>query len=70
MKTIRVMDRTGDTVVEFDETNAQADATKEAKALFERLSKTGAVFDMANGKVTNFNDLGPENVFVPRIVGG
>lgn len=78
MKKIRVMDSTGDTVVEFDETLAMKDkAFLEAEALFERLTKnSAAVFavNRAEGqpdkRVTNFNDLEQENIIVPRIVGG
>ena len=78
MKKLRVMDSTGDTAIEFDETEACAsEAHMEAKALFERLtSKGAAVFavNRAEGapdkRVTNFNDLERENVVVPLIVSG
>ena len=77
MKKLRLMDSTGDSVVEFDPAQADADVTREAKALFERLTKQGAaVFTVAGGgevsdrKVTNFDELADENVIVPRIVGG
>lgn len=72
MKTIRVMDSTGDTKVEFEPNTA---AEKEAKALFERLSSKGAaVFAIEKGgdsrRVGNFEELGDENVIVPAIIGG
>lgn len=74
MKTLRVMDSTGDTKVEFEPGTA---AEVEAKALFERLTGGGgAVFavNRAEGlpdrRVTSFEELGDENVAVPRIVGG
>ena len=78
MKKIRVMDSTGDTVIEFDETLAMKDkATLEAEALFDRLTKnSAAVFAVNRGegqpdkRVTHFNELGEENIIVPRIVGG
>lgn len=77
MKTLRIMDSTGDTVLQFDETAATEKATGEAKALFERMSKGGgAVFavNRADGqpdkKVTNFGELEADNIVVPRIVGG
>lgn len=76
MKTLRVMDSTGDTVIQFDEAKAKSTATKEAKALFDRLSARGAVFAVNRGKgiddkrVTNFNELEADNIAVPRIVGG
>ena len=77
MKTLKVMDSSGDTVVEFDETQAEANATQEAKELFERLtSKGAAVFAVNRGegqtdkRVTDFKDLEQDNVIVPKIVGG
>ena len=78
MKTLRVMDSTGDTVLEFDETEAMASkAHMEAKALFERMTKGGgAVFAVNRGagvadkKVTNFGELESDNIAIPRIVGG
>lgn len=76
MKTLRVMDSTGDTVIEFDEAKADAKATIEAKALFERMTKAGgAVFTVGKGatgdmRVTDFKDLAEDNLIVPKIVGG
>ena len=77
MKKLRVMDSSGDTVVEFDETEVQSKAAEEAKALFERLTAKGAAaFAVNRGgvepdkKVTNFNELEADNIIVPRIVGG
>lgn len=77
MKKLRVMDSSGDTVVEFDETEATTKARDEAKALFERLMEKGAAAFAVNRdagetdmRVTNFNDLEAENIIVPRIVGG
>lgn len=75
MKRIRVMDRTGDSVVEFDE--ADAKATDEARALFDRLRKDGhAVFAVNRGEgkedqmVTRFEELSAENVARGPIAGG
>ena len=77
MKTLRVMDSTGDTVLKFDETEATAAAASEAKALFERMTGKGAaVFAVNRGegqpdkRVKNFNELEQDNVIVPAIVGG
>lgn len=77
MKVLRVMDSTGDTVLEFDETAVKSKATQEAKDLFERLTEKGSqVFAVNRGegksdmKVTNFDALEEENVVVPLIVGG
>lgn len=50
MKKLRVMDSSGDTIIEFDETEATAKAAEEAKALFDRLTaKGGAVFAVNRG---------------------
>ena len=77
MKKLRVMDSTGDTVIDFNEKKAEADATKEAKALFERMTQQGAaVFainrgeDRVDKRVKNFNELEQDNVVVPLITGG
>lgn len=77
MKRLRVMDSSGDTVVEFDEANAEQAAHGEAKALFERLTKSGsAVFAVNRGageadkRVKKFDELEAENIVVPLIVGG
>lgn len=76
MKKIRKMDSTGDSVIDFNPAEAEAAATKEAKALFERIGKEGgSVFALddkgdAAGRVTNFDNLAEDNVVVPRIVGG
>lgn len=77
MKRLRVMDSTGDTAIEFDEAQAEAKATAEAQALFERMTGKGAaVFAVNRGdgqadkRVKNFNELEAENVIVPLIVGG
>ena len=78
MKTLRVMDSTGDTVIEFYETKWIKDkAHVEAEELFERLTKKGAaVFavNRADGaedkRVKAFKDLEQENVIVPAIIGG
>ena len=77
MKKLRVMDSSGDSVIEFNELEAEASATKEAQALFERMTvKSAAVFAVNRGvgepdkRVTNFNELEQDNVIVPLIVGG
>lgn len=74
-KTLRVMDRTGDTAVTFYE--ADAESVRKARALYEQATKkASAVFavNRADGapdrKVTRFEDLEEENVVVPAIVGG
>lgn len=77
MKTLRLMDSSGDAVIDFDETEATAKARDEAKALFEKLTGKGAaVFAVSRGegqadkRVKDFNDLERENVIVPAISGG
>ena len=73
MKTLSVMDSSGDTRIEFDETTEAA--TAEAKALFERITgQGGAVFAVnregGDKRVKDFSELESNNVAVPRIVGG
>jgi hypothetical protein len=77
MKKLKLMDSSGDTVLEFDEAQAEAAATLEAKALFERMAAKGAaVFSVNRGegqpdlRVKDFEQLGSENVIVPAIVAG
>ena len=77
MKKLSVMDSSGDTVIEFDETEATAKAAEEARALFERMTAKGAaVFAVNRGegkpdlRVKDFGALEQENIIVPAIVGG
>jgi len=77
MKIIRVLDSSGDRVVEFDETEPSALARREARALFERMLSSGSTaFKVNRGdgrpdeKVTDFSALENETVVVPRVVGG
>jgi hypothetical protein len=77
MKTLRILDSSGDSVITFDNRDAASVARKEAQALFERLLASGAVaFKVNRGegkpdeKVTDFAELENETVIVPRIIGG
>jgi hypothetical protein len=77
MKTLRVLDSSGDRVVEFDDTAASTESREQAKALFERLLAGGsAAFKVNRGKgapdekVTDFAALENETIVVPRVVGG
>jgi len=77
MKIIRVLDSSGDRVVEFDDTEAGALARREAHALFARMLSSGSTaFKVNRGggrpdeKVTDFSALENETVVVPRVVGG
>lgn len=75
MKKLRLLDSTGDTVLDFDPKLADAAATKEAKALFDRMTKKGAaVYNVKPGetaeRVKNFADVGEEAIIIPVIVGG
>jgi len=77
MKVLRVLDSTGDRVVEFDESEATLTAQREAKALFERMLASGSVaFKVNRGegradeKVSDFSALENETVIIPRVVGG
>jgi hypothetical protein len=77
MKTLRILDSSGDRVIEFDENEATTSARREAKALFERMLASGSVaFKVNRGdgrpdeKVNDFSALESETVIVPRVVGG
>ncbi|MCW5621406.1 MAG: hypothetical protein KIS79_09905, partial [Burkholderiales bacterium] len=77
MKVLRVLDSTGDRVIEFDDSDATLTAQREAKALFERMLTSGSVaFKVNRGegrpdeKVADFDALENETVIVPRVVGG
>jgi len=77
MKVLRVLDSTGDRVIEFDESEAKLAAQRDAKALFERMLASGSVaFKVNRGegrvdeKVADFNALEDETVIIPRVVGG
>ena len=77
MKTLRILDSSGDSVITFDTRDAASGARKEAQALFRRLLASGAVaFKVNRGegkpdeKVTDFAELEDETVIVPRIIGG
>ena len=77
MKTLRILDSSGDRVVDFDETEATALARREARALFERMLAAGSTaFKVNRGdgrpdeKVTDFSALENETIVVPRVVGG
>jgi len=77
MKTLRVLDSSGDRVVEFDDSAALAECREHARALFERLLAGGSTAFKVNRrdgrpdeKVTDFAALENETVVVPRVVGG
>jgi len=75
MKTLIVMDSSGDSRVEFDDTPATEAARNEARALFERVQGQGGaafVLDREKGdtKITDFSQVEGETVLVPRVVGG
>ena len=76
-KSLCVMDSSGDTRIEFNAAEVEAEATRQAQELIARHLKQGsAVFAVNRGegqpdkRVTNFNDLEADNVIVPLIVGG
>lgn len=77
MKTIRVLDKTGDTCIEFDE--ATPDALAKAKEVFDTwMGKKLPAFltKRPNGKpdekITSFDQIeeGAETVLIPAIVAG
>ena len=79
MKTLRVLDASGDTVIEFDETEATAEAMTKAKAVFDGWMKKklpAFLTKRSNGKpdekITSFDQIeaGAETILVPAIVAG
>ena len=77
MKTLRVLDSSGDRVVMFDDTDAGAAARAEAEALFAKMLASGAIAFKVNrgdgkpdAKEQHFAALESETIVVPRIVGG
>ena len=77
MKTIRILDKTGDTAITFDE--ADADATAKAKAVFDdwMAKKLPAFLTKRQGgkpdeKINSFDQIeeGAETLLVPGIVAG
>lgn len=74
-KKLRVMDSSGDSRITFNPAEAEAKATLEARALFDRMQAGGgAVFAYDKTgeptRVKDFNDLAEDNIVVPRIVSG
>ena len=79
MKTVRKLDKTGDTCLQFDETEATAEQRAQAKALFEEhvmkklpvfsTNRPGGAEDL---KITSFDQIeeGAETILVPAIVAG
>ncbi len=77
MKVLRVVDASGDRVIEFDDSDESTAARREARAVFERLLSSGAVAFKVNRegggpdeKVTEFSATENETVILPRIVAG
>ncbi|HTS54133.1 MAG TPA: hypothetical protein VMH26_12735 [Burkholderiales bacterium] len=77
MKTLRVLDSSGDRVVHYDDTEAMAQSRAQAEALFNRMLAAGSTaFKVNRGhgapdeKVTDFSSLENETIVVPRVVGG
>lgn len=74
-KVLKVMDRSGDSSVAFD-TEVDDAAKSEARKFFDDLmAKGGNVFAIGpdgkgDGPIRNFDQLGEENIVVPRIAGG
>ena len=77
MKLIRVLDKSGDTAIEFDEANAEA--TAKAKAVFDDwMAKKRPAFltkradGKADEKITSFDQIedGAETLLIPAIVAG
>jgi hypothetical protein len=77
MKTLRVLDSSGDRVVHYDDTEAMRQSRAQAEALFNRMLASGSTafrVNRRNGKpdekVSDFSALENETILVPRVVGG
>lgn len=77
MKTLRVLNCSGDRAITFDDSEATTGARVEARALFElMLARGAAAFKVNRGegkpdeKVTQFSALEDETIVVPRLGGG
>lgn len=79
MKILRQLDHTGDTVLEFDETEATAEQRAEAKKVFDAwMKKKGTAYltkradNKPDLKLTSFDQLedGAEALLIPAIVAG
>lgn len=79
MKMLRMLDKTGDTVIEFDETEATSEQRAKAKAVFDAwMEKKLPAFSTnrpegkADEKITSFDQIesGAETILVPAITAG
>jgi hypothetical protein len=77
MKTLRILDSSGDLALIFDDKDPTSPARGGAEALFARLLAGGATaFKVERGggapdeKVSDFSALEQHTIVVPRIVGG
>lgn len=79
MKKLLILDKTGDTVIEFDETKATEEQTAKAKTVFDDWMKkklpafsTKRPNGQPDQKITSFDQIesGAETVLVPAIVAG
>jgi hypothetical protein len=76
MKTLHILDSSGDMAICFDDSAATLTERKRAQALFEKMLGKGArAFTMPrdsslNRSVARFAELDDETIVVPRIFGG
>ena len=79
MKILRQLDRTGDSVIEFDETEAKAEDKAKAKQVFnDWMAKNRTAFltnrtnKQPDMKLTSFDQIedGAEALLIPKIVAG
>ena len=75
---LRILNHTGDTVIEFDETEVTAEAKREAQLAFDKAKAGATAFltkrsgGLPDLKITSFDQLedGAEAIMVPPIVAG
>lgn len=78
MKKVRILDKTGDTEIDFDDSAVTAEARALAEAAFTKAQKggTAVLTKRANGGedkiIRSFNEIedGAEAIFIPAIVAG
>lgn len=75
MKKMRILDSTGDSVIEWDDSQELADKKAEAQEAFDKAMKAaGFAFDVTHKSegrseiIRDFSKLGDETILVPRAI--